>query len=322
MTRMTKALILLAAMLPVKAATGAETYPARPVRMVVPLTAGSGADIAARIVGKQLNEMWKQPVVVDNRPGAGGQIGTQIAVRAAANGYTLLVQSSSHAANPAIYKSLPYDPLKDLVDIALLGTSPYVMVGAPAGPYTPLKSLIDAARKNPAAIPFASAGMGTASHLTAEYFTQSAALKMLHVPFKGSPEAIVDVAAGRVSFYMAPISTVIGLLGEKRIAALGVTTPARVSMLPNVPTLAEQGVAGFEMNLWFGVWAPVATRREVQKQLETDIRRALQSPEIKAQYAKVGIEPGTLTGNDFAKFVRSEISKYRQIVKQADIQPL
>lgn len=322
MTYMTTALIFLAAMLPAAAATGAEPYPERPVRMVVPLTAGSGADIAARIVGKHLNEMWKQPVVVDNRPGAGGQIGTQIAVRAVANGYTLLVQSSSHAANPAIYKSLPYDPLKDLVDVALLGTSPYVMVGAPAGPYTPLKSLIDAARKKPSAIPFASAGVGTASHLTAEYFTQSAALKMLHVPFKGSPEAIVDVAAGRVSFYMAPISTVIGLLGENRIAALGVTTSARVSMLPNVPTLAEQGVAGFDMNLWFGVWAPAATRREVLRQLETDIRRALQSAEIRAQYAKVGIEPGTLVGADFAKFVRSEISKYRQIVKQADIQPL
>ncbi|MFZ9182593.1 MAG: Bug family tripartite tricarboxylate transporter substrate binding protein, partial [Hylemonella sp.] len=162
----------------------AQDYPSKPIRMIVPLTAGSGADIAGRIVAKHLSEAWKQPVVVENRPGAGGQIGTQAVVKAEPDGYTLLVQSASHAANPAIYKSLPYDPLKDLIDVAFLGITPYVMVTAKGGSYPTLKALIDEAKAKPGAIPFASAGVGSSTHLAAEYFAQSAGVKMLHVPYK------------------------------------------------------------------------------------------------------------------------------------------
>src|SRR5436189_2471528 len=178
----------------------AQDYPIRPIRMIVPLTAGSGADIAGRIIGKYLNEAWHQPVVVENRPGAGGQIGTQAVVKADPDGYTLLVQSASHAANSAIYKSLPYDPLKDFVDVARLGVTPYVMVTAADGPYKSLRSLIDAARANPGNIPFASAGVGTSTHLAAEYIVDLAGVRMLHVPYRGSPEAIQDAIAGRVAF--------------------------------------------------------------------------------------------------------------------------
>src|SRR5438876_3543453 len=185
----------------------AQDYPIRPIRMIVPLTAGSGADIAGRIIGKYLNEAWHQPVVVENRPGAAGQIGTQAVVKAEADGYTLLVQSASHAANSAIYKSLPYDPLKDLTDVALLGVTPYVMVTAPNGPYQSLKALVDAAKANPGNIPFASAGVGSSTHLAAEYVVDLAGIRMLHVPYRGSPEAIQDTIAGRTAFYMAPIIT-------------------------------------------------------------------------------------------------------------------
>src|SRR6478672_13231253 len=205
----------------------AQDFPVRPVRMVVPLTPASGADIAGRIVGRQLTDAWKQTVLVDNRPGAGGQIGTQIVVRAAPDGYTLLVQSSSHAVNPAIYKNLPYDSLKDLADVASLGSAPYAMVTAPSGPYRPLKNLIDAARAKPGEIPYASAGVGTSTHLTGEYFAQASGVKMLHVPFKGSAEALADVAAGRVAFYMAPINTSIGLIRDNRVAVLGVASARR-----------------------------------------------------------------------------------------------
>src|SRR5687768_11599414 len=163
-------------------------YPARRVRVVVPLTPASGADIAGRIVGRQLQDMWKQTVVIDNRPGAGGQIGTQIVARAAPDGHTLLVQSSSHAVNPAIYKSLPYDSAKDLVDVAVLGSTPYVMITAPNGPYRPLRALIDAAKAKPGELAFASAGIGTSTHITGEYFAQAAGVKLIHVPFKGSAE--------------------------------------------------------------------------------------------------------------------------------------
>jgi tripartite-type tricarboxylate transporter receptor subunit TctC len=308
------------AVLPLVAA--AQQFPQRPVRMVVPLTPGSGADIAGRIVGRQLGEMWKQTVVIDNRPGAGGQIGTSVVVRAAPDGHTLLVQSSSHAVNPAIYKNLPYDSLKDLVDVATLGSAPYAMVTAPSGPYRPLKALIDGARAKPGEIAFASAGVGTSTHLTGEYFAQSAGVKLLHVPFKGSAEALQDVAAGRVAFYMAPISTAIGLINDKRLAVLGVANAKRISMLPNVPTIAEQGLAGFEMDVWFGVWAPAATPRPILQKLAADIRASLESREVRDQYSKLGMEPNGIYLDEFAKFVRVEMAKYEKVVKRADIQPM
>src|SRR5499426_615049 len=219
---------------------GAQEYPTRAIRLIVPLTPGSGADIAGRIIAKTMTEAWHQPVVVENRPGAGGQIGTQVVAKSEADGYTLLVQSASHAANSAIYKSLPYDPLKDLIDVARLGVTPYVMVTAPDGPYKSLKALIDAARANPGNIPFASAGVGTSTHLAAEYITDLAGIKMLHIPYRGSPEAIQDAIAGRVAFYMAPINTAVGLVSEGRLAALGISTKQRSEVLPKVVPLAEQ----------------------------------------------------------------------------------
>ena len=290
--------------------------------MVVPLTPASGADIAARIVGRQLQDAWKQTVVIDNRPGAGGQIGTQIVVRAAPDGHTLLVQSSSHAVNPSIYRNLPYDSQKDLIDVASLGSTPYVMITAPAGPYRRLKALIDAARAKPGEVTFASAGIGTSTHITGEYFAQTAGVRILHVPFKGSNEAIADVVAGRVAFYMAPISTAIGMINDKRLTVLGVANTKRFGMLPNVPTIAEQGLPGFEMEVWFGAWAPAATPRPVLQKLAADIRTAMDSKEVREQYAKLGIEPGTLFLGEFARFVRVEMTKYREVVKRADIQPM
>ena len=315
------AALAVAALLPLVNAQ-AQHYPSRPVRVVVPLTAASGADIAGRIVGRQLQDMWKQTVLIDNRPGAGGQIGTQIVVRAAADGHTLLVQSSSHAVNPAIYKSLPYDSAKDLVDVAVLGSTPYVMVTAPNGPYRPLKALVDAAKAKPGELAFASAGVGTSTHITGEYFAQAAGIKLIHVPFKGSAEAMSDVAAGRVAFYMAPVNTAIGLINDKRLAVLGVANLNRISMLPNVPTIAEQGLPGFEMEVWFGAWAPSATPRPVLQKLAADIRAALDSREVRDQYAKLGIEPGTLFLGEFSRFVRAEERKYEQVVKRAAIHPM
>ena len=191
---------------------GAQEYPVKTIRLIIPLSAGAGADIAARIVAQRMSEHWRQPVIVENRPGAGGQIGTSAVVKAEPDGHTLLVQSSSHSANPAIYRSLPYDPLKDLVDVALLGKTPYVMVSAGNGPYRSLKALIEAAKARPGEIAYASAGMGTSTHLAAEYLTGLAGIRMIHVPFKGSPEALQDVLGGRSAFYMAPVNVAGGLL--------------------------------------------------------------------------------------------------------------
>src|SRR5438477_1491909 len=246
LTKIAAAILLAAA----PASATAQDYPVRSIRMIVPLTAGSGADIAGRIIGKAMSEAWRQPVVVENRPGAGGQIGTQAVARSEPDGHTLLVQSASHAANSAIYKNLPYDPLKDLVDVARLGVTPYVMVAAPDGPYTTLKALVDAAKANPGNIPFASAGVGTSTHLAAEYIVDLAGIKMLHVPYRGSPEAIQDVIAGRIAFYMAPINTAVGLVREGRLAALGVSTRRHADVLPDVRPIAEQGLADYNVSLW------------------------------------------------------------------------
>lgn len=299
----------------------AQEYPTKPIHFVVPLTAGSGADIAGRIIAKHLSEMWKQPVVIENKPGAGGQIGTQAVVSAAPDGYTLLVQSASHAANPAIYKALPYDPLKALTDVALLGVTPYVMITAKGGPYSNLKALIDAAKAKPGTIPFASAGVGSSTHLAAEYAAQAAGLKMIHVPYKGSPEAIQDTMAGRIAFYMAPINTVIGHLKDGRLAALGVTTAKRADVLPEVPTLAEQDLKDFEATLWFGMWAPAGTPVAVVNKLNAQVATILQMPEVREQFAKLGIAPTPMKPNEFGRFVREQISTFQKIVKSADIQP-
>ena len=295
-------------------------YPEKPIHFVVPLTPGSGADIAGRLIGKYLGDAWKQPVVVENRPGAGGQIGTTAVVKADPDGYTLLVQSSSHAANSAIYKALPYDPLKDTVDVALLGKTPYVMVAQGGGPHRSLKALVDAARAKPGEIAFASAGVGSSTHLVAEYVVALAGLKMIHVPFKGSPDAIADVTGGRSAFYMAPINTAVSLVKDGKLAALGVSTKARAEVLPEVPTIAEQGYPDYDMTLWFGMWAPAGTPAAVVQKLNAQVNAIVQIPEVREQFAKLGIVPAPMKPEEFAKFVRGEIEIYRRIVRAAGIE--
>ena len=297
----------------------AQDYPTKPIRIIVPLTPGSGADIAGRIIAARMSEHWKQPVLVENRPGAGGQIGTQAVVKSEADGHTLLVQSSSHAANPAIYKDLPYDPVKDLADVAILGKTPYVMVSSGSGPYKTLKSLLEAAKAKPGELAFASAGVGTSTHLAAEYLVGLAGVRMIHVPYKGSAEAIQDVLAGRVAFYMAPVNVAVGNVKEGRLAPLGISTRRQSDILPNVPTIAEQGLPNYEVTLWFGMWAPAATPLPVVQKLNAAVNAIVFEPQVKEQFAKLGIEPAPLKPEDFTKFVRSEMEVYRKIVRAANI---
>jgi tripartite-type tricarboxylate transporter receptor subunit TctC len=302
-------------------AVHAQEYPTKAIKIVIPLTPGSGADIAGRIVAARMSEHWKQPVIIENRPGAGGQIGTSAVIKSDPDGYTLLVQSSSHAANPAIYKSLPYDPLKDTVDVAILGKTPYVMVTAANGPYKNLKGFIEAARAKPGALPFASAGVGTSTHLAAEYVIALAKLKMIHIPFKGSPDAMQDVLGGRSTFYMAPINAGMNLVKDGKLTALGVSTRSRAEVLPDVPTLDEQGLVSYDMTLWFGMWAPAATPQPVVRKLNEAVNAIVGEPKVKEQFAKLGIIPAPMKPEDFAKFVRSEIEVYRRIVRAANIEP-
>jgi tripartite-type tricarboxylate transporter receptor subunit TctC len=302
------------------AAALAQEYPTRTVRLIIPLSAGAGADIAARIVAQRMSEHYKQPVIVENRPGAGGQIGTAAVVKAEPDGHTLLVQSSSHSANPAIYKSLPYDPLRDLVDVALLGKTPYVLVSAGNGPYRTLKALIDAAKAKPGELAYASAGMGTSTHLAAEYLTGLAGIRMIHVPFKGSPEALQDVLGGRSAFYLAPVNVGIGLVKEGKLTPLGMSTSSRAEVMPEVPTLIEQGLSGYDVTLWFGMWAPAGTPPALVKKLNAEVNAIVQEPLVREQFGKLGLQPAPMKPEEFARFVRSEIEMYKRIVVQANIQ--
>jgi len=304
----------------VSAQSGTTNYPNKTVKMIVPLTPGSGADIAGRIVAKNLAESWKQPVIIENRPGAGGLVGTGVVVNSDPDGYTLLVQSASYAANPAIYKKLPYD-LKSLKDVNILGTSPYALVVSAESPYKSLKDLVNAAKSKPEIIPFASAGVGSSTHLAAEYFNQTMGIKMLHVPFKGSPEAIQETIAGRTAYYMAPLQTAIAQIQGGKVRALGVTSATRAEAAPEIPTIAEQGFQNFEIGLWVGVWAPSATPAGVLQKINTDINRALQDSDVKSAYAKAGITIKPMNLAETEKFVRSEIIKYTKIAKDAGIEP-
>ena len=298
-----------------------QAYPAKPIRVIVPLTPGSGADIAGRIVAKHMSDAFRQPVVVENRPGAGGIIGTQAMLNAEADGYTLMVQSATHAANPAIYKSLPYDPLKDIVDVALLGMTPYVMITAKGGPYPTLKSLIEAAKAQPGHVPFASAGVGSSTHMAAEYVAQVAGIKMLHIPYKGSPEAIQDTIAGRTAFYMAPLDTAIGHLKEGRLTAFGVSSAKRAEIVPEIPTLAEAGLAKFDISIWFGMWARAGTPAAVVQKLNAQVNTIVQGKEVREQFGKIGIASVPMKPDEFAKFVREQMGVFRKIAQDANIQP-
>ncbi len=313
--------LVLAAAGPAMAQSQAPAWPEASVKMIVPLTPGSGADTAGRVVAQFLGKAWKQTVVVDNRPGAGGLIGTSAVVSSPADGHTLLVQSVSYAANPAIYKKLPYDPNKSLVGVAFLGVTPYVMVTAPDGPYKSLPELLAAARARPGDIAFASVGVGSSTHFAAEALAQAAGVKLLHVPYKGGPEAIQEVMAGRVAFTMASLSTALGHIKGGKLRALGVSTHARSAAATEVPTIAEQGLADFDIALWFGIWAPAGTPDAVVQRINAEVQRAQQDPEVLATFNRIGIQARAMSAPGFSAFVRDEMAKHLAIARAAQIEP-
>jgi len=315
-----KILFLCGAALAFSASAFSQEYPSKPIHFIVPLSAGAGADIAGRLIAQQMSAAWKQPVLVEHRPGAGGQIGTAAVVKSVPDGYTLLVQSSSHAANPAMYKALPYDSEKDFIDVALLGKTPYVMVSAGSGPYRTLDALIDAAKASPGELAFSSAGQGTSTHLASEYFLHLAGVRMIHIPFKGSPEALQDVLGGRSAFYMAPINVAVGLVKDGKLAPLGVSTRTRADVLPAVPTLAEQGY-DYEVTLWFGMWAPAGTPAAVVQKLNAQVNAIVEQPEVRGQFAKLGLIPAPMKPEAFGKFVREDAAMYRRVAALAKIEP-
>jgi tripartite-type tricarboxylate transporter receptor subunit TctC len=294
-------------------------YPNRPVHVVVPFTAGSATDILARTFGQKLSEIWSQSVIVENRPGAGGTIGAALVAKAPPDGYTLLVHSAAQAYNPSIYPSLPYDTAKDFVAIAPLAGQPNVLVVAPAAGIQTVAELIAQAKQKPGQLNFASAGTGSGTHINGEKFKLAAGIDVVHIPYKGTPEALTDTMAGRVTYFFAPISAALPLVRDGKLRALAVSTAKRSSVLPNVPTIAESGLPGFDYSLWVGMFAPAGTPAAVVERIARDLQATAQAAEVKERLAALGAEPMPMTPSEFEQFVAVEIVDSAKVIKAAGI---
>ena len=297
----------------------AQGYPNKAVKLIVPFTAGSATDILARTYGQKLTEIWKQPVVVENHPGAGGTIGAALVAKSPPDGYTLLVQSAAQAYNPSIYASLPYDTTKDFIDIVPLGGQPNVLVVAPSSGIKTVAELIAQAKQKPGALNFGSAGQGSGTHINAEKFKLAAGIDVVHIPYKGTPEALSDTMAGRITYFFSPISAALPFVKDGKLVALAVSTAKRSSVLPKVPTVAEAGVPGFDYSLWVGLFAPAGTPADVVDKVAGDVRSAAQSSDIKERFTALGAEPMPMSSAEFKRFVETEIADSAKVIKAAGI---
>ncbi|HEV8094572.1 MAG TPA: tripartite tricarboxylate transporter substrate binding protein [Burkholderiales bacterium] len=315
-----RALLLLALAL-FGANASSQTYPTKPVRLIIAFTPGSSIDIVGRAVAAKLQEIWGQPVVAENRAGAGGSIGSKVVVDAPADGYTLLANSSAHAANPGIYAKLPYDTLKDFTNLALLGSTPNVLITGNDTGWKTLKDFVNAAKANPGKLNFSSAGIGSGTHFNLEKLKIAIGIDVVHVPYKGTPEAIADTIGGRVCCYWAPLNAALPHVNGGKAVALAVSSSKRTPLLPNVPTVAEQGYPGFDYTLWLGLWGPANLPADVAATINRDVNAALARPDLREQLTRLGTEPGHLSIPEFSEYVRKEIDDTQRVLKAAGIQP-
>jgi tripartite-type tricarboxylate transporter receptor subunit TctC len=297
----------------------AQAFPSKPVKLVVPFSAGSGTDIAARAVGEAMAKGLGQPVVIENKPGAGGTIAAAQVARGEADGHTVLVPSSGHAVNPSIYPSLTYDTLKDLTGVTPLVAMPNVLVVSPSRGWKTVADLLAAARAKPGALNYASAGVGSATHFNAEKFKLQATLDAVHVPFKGTPEALSDVIGGRSDWFFAPLSAALPLIRDGKLQALAVSTAKRSGLLPEVPTTVEAGVPGSDYTFWVAFVVPSATPAAAVQRLQQEVAKALAQPELIERLAKLGAEPMVMTSADFNSFLRTEVDVAARVAKAANL---
>jgi tripartite-type tricarboxylate transporter receptor subunit TctC len=299
----------------------AQSYPTRAVRLVVPSSPGGGTDISARILAPQLTQFFGQQVVVENRPGAGTMIGGEAVARAAPDGYTLLMGISTLAINPAMYRKVPYDALKDLAPISQAVSLSNVLVVHPSLPAKSVKEFVSLVKPRPGQINFASAGVGTSPHLSMELFLVMTGLKMLHVPYKGSGPGVTDLIAGHVPAMMPNMLSAQPHIKSGRLRALGVTGSKRAPGADDIPTIAEAGVPGYEAVQWYGVLAPAGTPRDIISKLHTGVVRALQNPEVRQRLLNDGAEPIGSSPDEFAAYLRSETAKWAKVTQAAGIKP-
>src|SRR5262245_5128394 len=296
-----------------------ESYPTKPIRVIIPFTAGSATDLLARRISVKMSENWGQQVVIDNRSGGGGTIASNMVAKGAPDGYTLLTHSIAFAMNAALYSKLPYDPIKDFAPASQIAVSTSVMLVSPALGAKSVKDLIALAKQKPGQLNFGSSGVGSGTHLNAEQFRFAAGIDVVHVPYKGVPETLIDLMTGRIHYFLSPLVPAMPLLKEGKLIALAVTTPRRSAVLPDVPTMAEAALPGYEFQAWFGVFAPARTPRPIVEKLSKEVARIVDLPDIKKQMQAQGEEGRTSSPDEFAKFVRAEIDKISRIVKQAGV---
>jgi tripartite-type tricarboxylate transporter receptor subunit TctC len=298
-------------------ATGA--YPTKPIRLILPFPPGGGTDILGRIIAERLTTNLGQPVVIENRGGAGGNVGAEAAAKSPPDGYTIVLVAPSLAISPSLYAKLNYDPVKDLTPVTLVGTVPNVIITHPSVPAQNLAEFIALARSQPGAMNFGSGGNGTSNHLAGELFNVVAGVKLVHVPYKGVNLAMNDVLAGQIQLVVIGIPAALQFIKTGRLRALAVIAPQRSPTLPDVPTVAEAGLANYEVTTWYGVLAPAGTPRAIVDRLNTELIRVMHAPDLKERFAATGTEPRTSTPEEFADYIRQEVAKWGKVVREAGL---
>ena len=296
----------------------AQTWPTKPIRIVVPFPPGGGTDIIARETSQKVAAATGWTFIIDNRPGAGGNLGVDAAAKSPADGYTIVIgQSSNIAINPTLYAKMPYDSQKDLAPIILLANAPLVMVTGTSSPYKTLADAVNAAKAKPGHVNFASPGNGTVAHLTSELFQKAAGIKTQHVPYKGTNQALTDVISGNVELYMSSVPTLIGHIKQGKLRALAVTSAKRVDDIPNVPTINESGYKGFDAVTWFGLLAPAGTPKDVIAKLNAEFNKALKLPDLNKRLSDEGADPAGGSPEQFAALIKDEVPRWSKIVKDS-----
>jgi len=311
--------ILLAFCLLITSSLYAQSYPNGPVKIVVPFPPGGTTDILARVLANELTKKWGQTVVVDNKPGASGTIFSEQLTHMPADGYTLMVTATHHVINPSLYKNLKYNTRTDFTAISLVAGVPNVLVVNPAFPAKSIQELITYAKANPGKVMFGSSGTGGANHLSGELFKSMAKVDMVHVPYKGAAPALNDLLGNQISVMFDSIPGVLSHIKAGKLRALGVTSLTRSSALPNVPTISESGLKGFEALAWFGMYAPPQMAPELLNKISGDVLAVLQSPQVKNQFAEQGADSGNMTQAEYAKYVDAEITKWAKVISDANI---
>lgn len=293
-----------------------QAYPTKPIRMICPFPPGGTTDVVARLVAQKLTEAWGQQVVVDNRPGAGGIIGTEIVTKAAPDGYTVLLGSiTTHAVNPALYKKLNFDPVKDFAPVSLVVSSPQLLAVHPSVAAKSVKELIALAKAKPGQLNYASAGTGTSPHLTFELFKSMAGIDVVHVPYKGTGPAITDLIGGQVQMMITGVVALMPHVKSGKLRGLGVTSAKRVAALPDLPTIIESGIPGFDVSSWFGVFLPGGTPKPIVAKMNAEIRKILEVPEVRQRLIGQGADPASNTPEEFAAYVKAEMARWGKVVR-------